>query len=385
MTQPIKYIVHDNVVYEEKSTPFITSFIPQTVKILKPQPLWHGPKIPWEMWRKLTAWCQVTQTKFGSEALAYLFFDSNTSEWATWFLPQITQGMTVKADTKNPQFKIQRKNYCDLQFGTLHHHCTSGAFASGTDKDDEVDRDGFHFTIGNLGEKEHSVHFRFSLGGIVTEHPAHEWVEPCTNLAHLPANIQKVAHELMVKSPIEDLSEFPFKDELKNITKPVPRAGPRPTTHTPYDYALHQTKLGWENLGYDPAYPKQHRNLLTELENWTLGTVLKHLPVLEKASVISEVQDYIDCWLAEGQLTVNTDKMERLDEVEVCLNRSNYSSSSEYLKFREEIMEICLFALDYQKLGELDSIRSVKTRDRIESWAVASLQKIIEHERNKPQ
>jgi hypothetical protein len=389
MTQQTNHIVHNNVLYEETKTPLITSFTNMGVEVKEPKPEWHGPKIPWEMWRKLTAWCQVTQKKFGSEALVYLFFDASTNEWATWFLPQTTQGMTVKADTRNPQFKIQRKNYCDLQFGTLHHHCTAGAFASGTDKDDEVDRDGFHFTIGNIGEKEHSVHFRFSLGGIVTVHPAHEWVEPCTSLAQLPANVQKVAHELMVKSPIEDLSEFPFKEELKNITKPAPQTVPRTTTHIPYNqavlYGLRQTQLGFEKSGCNPAQPKRHGGLLTELKNWTLGTVLKYLPTLEKASVLTQVNDYIDCWLAEGQLTVNTKNMEPLDEIEVCLNESNYCSSVEYSKFREELMEICLFEVDSQALDEMSLTQSNKNQKRIEAWAVASLKKLIEHERNKPQ
>ena len=48
-------------------------------------------------------------------------------------------------------------------FGTVHHHCSTSAFQSGTDEADETNREGFHFTIGNLDKEDIDIHFRWCL------------------------------------------------------------------------------------------------------------------------------------------------------------------------------------------------------------------------------
>ena len=226
MTQQAKtnYIVHSDTVYEEVDNPLFTTYKKCAVQKKEPKPVWKGAKIPWNLWMQAVAWCQVTQEKFKSEALIYLFYDTNkpSSPWQLWLVPQITNGMTVKADTNNANYKLERKMFPDLQFGSLHHHCTSGAFASGTDKDDEVDRDGFHFTIGNIGSKRHSTHFRFSLNKTVTVYPAEEWIECCFELSKLPDNVKAVAHKELVHTPLteDQLKAYDFTAALANVSKP---------------------------------------------------------------------------------------------------------------------------------------------------------------------
>lgn len=51
-------------------------------------------------------------------------------------------------------------------FGSIHHHCSSGAFQSSTDFQDEISQNGFHFTIGNLDNNIFSLHGRFVFRGI---------------------------------------------------------------------------------------------------------------------------------------------------------------------------------------------------------------------------
>lgn len=228
MSKKPKYIIHDNAVYEITESELFSSYKRLAVPQEKPTPQWHGPLIPWDMWCELVAWCQVTQEKFKSEALAFLFFDLDKKEWKHWYPPQITNGMTVQADDDSEEYKLQRKHFPDLQFGSLHHHCTSQAFASGTDHADEIDRDGFHFTVGNIGSKEHSAHFRLCLDGTCHElHPA-SVIEPSPDVAQLPEKYRMMVHSKMILEP-QDTKLWDFTEPLKNISKKNPTLNYQPS------------------------------------------------------------------------------------------------------------------------------------------------------------
>jgi hypothetical protein len=218
MSEPKKYIIHDDVLYEEKVGPLITSYTPFRLQVKEPNPTWNGPKIPWDLWTETVAWCQITQEKFGSEALVLLFFDQELQQWSHWYPPQITNGMTVSADEDDPNYKEQRKLYPDLQFGTLHHHCNAGAFASGTDKSDEEDREGLHFTIGHLGSNEHSVHFRFCYQGQCYDKDPTTVIEGPEWLQNVPERHQDKLLERLLVEPV-DTTQWDFTEPLKQIKK----------------------------------------------------------------------------------------------------------------------------------------------------------------------
>lgn len=232
-----KHIIHDNTVYELSESELFSNYKKLSVPVKKPDPEWLGPKIPWDMWCELVAWCQVTQEKFKSEALAFLFFDIEKKKWSHWYPPQITQGMTVQADDDSEEYRLQRKHFPDLQFGSLHHHCTAKAFASGTDQSDEIDRDGFHFTIGNLESKEHGVHFRLCLEGTCYEMNPASVIEPSPEVSQLPEKYSKMVHSKMIQEP-QDISLWDFTEPLKNITKK------NYNTYQPYKGGSGQTKIG---------------------------------------------------------------------------------------------------------------------------------------------
>lgn len=218
MAKQPKHIIHDNAVYELSESELFSNYKKLAVPVQEPHVKWLGPKIPWALWTEMVAWCQVTQEKFQSEALVFLFLDLQTKTWRHWCPPQITQGMTVKADEDHPEYKIQRRQFPDLQFGSLHHHCTAKAFASGTDHADEVDREGLHFTIGDLGSKEHSVHFRFCIQGTCHELPAHTVIEMSPEVEALPEKYRYRIHSEAIKDPVQaDL--WDFTEALKNVEK----------------------------------------------------------------------------------------------------------------------------------------------------------------------
>jgi len=224
--KPKNYIVHKDKVYEEKDNNLYSTFTLLNVPKGDPQPIWKGDKIPFSMWQELVAWCQVTQKAFKSEALAFLYYDQNsknaTNRWSYWIPPQETNGMTVSADPDDPRYNKERAGYPDLQFGTLHHHCTTGAFQSGTDLNDEEDREGLHFTIGKVGSKKHDLHARFCIEGKsytinvadVIEEP--KWAE------EVPGKYIKTIMKDLLTDPETSLTEWEvwFVADLKKVSRP---------------------------------------------------------------------------------------------------------------------------------------------------------------------
>jgi len=162
-----QYKVHDDEVYEVVESELYTTYnkcaVPTVPSVA---PKWKGKPIPFQMWKDITDWCVLSYEKFKSETLVFLYYDlNNKNPWSFWIVPQITNGMTVKSDPDSKFFAKERKNFPDTMFGTVHHHCSSSAFQSGTDHTDELDREGLHFTIGNLDEPFNlDVHLRITIG-----------------------------------------------------------------------------------------------------------------------------------------------------------------------------------------------------------------------------
>jgi len=383
MTQKAKpnYIVHSNTVYEEVDNPLFTIYKPCSVQKKEPNPVWKGAKIPWELWVQAVAWCQVTQEKLKSEALIYLFYDTSnpSSPWQLWFVPQITSGMTVKADTNHQNYKLERKLYPDLQFGSLHHHCHQGAFASGTDKDDEVDRDGFHFTIGNIGSERHSTHFRFSLNKTVTEYPAEEWIECCPALNMFPESVKAVAHKELVHTPLtkDQLSKYDFKDALGNISKPQFQSNQFQNNHINNHQSINHRIGGWNqqwnNNSYNQQIHQQNLGLIehessevefaglkNKLIHWTMKTVNEFVSLTtEQESYrlvidIGEIIEDLNVWeclkknvsnkLSNQVVTKSTDEFVTdfdIKFIKVILKNTNWQKQymGVYNKFETLIME----------------------------------------------
>tara|TARA_E500000318_G_scaffold44199_1_gene41758 strand:+ start:1837 stop:2997 length:1161 start_codon:yes stop_codon:yes gene_type:complete len=226
-----QYVVHNNEVFEKIENDLFTSYKP--VEVPQAEELsaeWHGKKIPSHIWFEILAFMKASQAKFSSETMLFLYYDENSTEpWSYWVPPQKTSGMTVKSDPDNPEFVKQRQNYPDTMFGTVHHHCTSSAFQSGTDEADETTREGFHFTVGKLGkDQESEVHARLTLAGIHYEFEnlnmiIENVVNPFNPKIDLDDNmldfLTQYNNRKLSKIP-EDWQDYDFDDQLKNVTKP---------------------------------------------------------------------------------------------------------------------------------------------------------------------
>jgi len=163
-----KYKVKDNKVYEVVENNLFTTFKNCNVPVINEvEPIWKGDPIPFQMWQDIIDWCVISYEEFKSETLIFLYYDLDTkgSAWSFWIPPQITNGMTVKSDPDSKFFAKERKNFPDTMFGTVHHHCSSSAFQSGTDHSDELDREGLHFTVGHCNKPDDlDLHLRLTIG-----------------------------------------------------------------------------------------------------------------------------------------------------------------------------------------------------------------------------
>ena len=238
-----KYVVNDNKVYEVNDNKLFTTYTELEVPEHNITPVWKGAKIPLKMWHNIVKFCKHSYDELKSETLVYLFYDENADKpWSWWVPPQSTAGMTVKSDPDNPEYAVQRAQYPDTMFGTVHHHCATSAFQSGTDEADETQREGLHFTVGNLNkDNDFDVHFRITIGDNHCEIDAHEYIEmevdPFKRNTRIPKatrdHIRTELHKVDIKHINNDMPDF--TKEMANVTRSYASKPKQPILGSWYD------------------------------------------------------------------------------------------------------------------------------------------------------
>ena len=105
--------------------------------------------------------------------------------------------------------------------GTAHHHCTAGAFQSGTDEANEKNQDGFHYTIGNLDKEFLDYHGRFSWAGILYPAYLSSWVEEPKWINQVPEAIKaSTLWDYFLSIKIANDEKYKFPEEWKASIKP---------------------------------------------------------------------------------------------------------------------------------------------------------------------
>lgn len=130
---------------------------------------WTGPRIDPKDWWQVISFFQWCYDATKSECQARMFINPQSKKWIFWAFPQEARtGMTAR-EVETDAKKEQRSSLPDagilVPFGTIHHHCSAGAFQSGTDENDEKNQEGLHITIGKMDEKRRDIHCRFYLPG----------------------------------------------------------------------------------------------------------------------------------------------------------------------------------------------------------------------------
>lgn len=211
------------------------------------------------MWQDIIDWCVISYEEFKSETLVFLYYDLNTKEnaWSFWIPPQITNGMTVKSNPESEFFADERKNFPDTMFGTVHHHCSSSAFQSGTDHSDELDREGLHFTVGHCNKTDDlDLHLRMTIGNAHSEIEADNVIEADPKLQsaykslstkYQPTKVKEaldVLHGSSIRSASNNYKSIKkFNKHFKKVTKPV-------TYTKPYKprigFGIDDNQLSWD-------------------------------------------------------------------------------------------------------------------------------------------
>lgn len=173
--------IHEDEVYEFVDNNLVQGYVRSENELFEkkvPSLNWKGGKLPLSLWRQVVAFFLWTQKKYKSESQVRLFYKQETKEWLAWAFPQWGVGMSTEELEDDERTEEQRKQFAGfIPLGTIHHHCDTSAFQSGTDEKDENNVDGIHITVGNLNSKRLDYHGRFVYNGTTYTAALTNWVE----------------------------------------------------------------------------------------------------------------------------------------------------------------------------------------------------------------
>lgn len=173
---------------------------------------WKGGRISTELFTQINSFFQWTYNKWQAESQIRLFYNTKTFKWAAIPFPQeITKGSMTTKDQHSDEHRAKFPEPWQY-LGTAHHHCSTGAFQSGTDEENERNQDGFHYTIGKMNEKILDYHGRFSWNGTLFSLNPFQLIE-CPEFAlGAPKALQyEFGMKALLLQPADDL----FPDEWK--------------------------------------------------------------------------------------------------------------------------------------------------------------------------
>ncbi len=155
---------HDGKVYEHMESQLFN--YDKEVIIENPRaPIteWKKGKITLHQWREVLAFFRKNSA---NEVQVRLYYNDILDKWKVHALPQTGVGLSTTEKEDSPEFKAQRAEILRegyMFFGSVHHHCSTSAFQSGTDLKDELSTDGFHATVGFVNQEYVDLDFRFTF------------------------------------------------------------------------------------------------------------------------------------------------------------------------------------------------------------------------------
>lgn len=210
---------------------------------------WKGPKLPMDMWNEILSFFQWCYNEHKSECQVRLYVSPTLQTWKAYAFPQEAKtGMTAREldnDLKRQQIQELQLIPPDwFAFGTVHHHCSAGAFQSGTDEENEKNVDGLHVTIGNMNvdpkKGNYDIHARFYRKGLVIKNERLDlswFVDTSSLLAECPEKFRpflpndwanKQARRLLTTPP----AELSFPDIWKENVIEIPTPPVTPTVYS---------------------------------------------------------------------------------------------------------------------------------------------------------
>jgi hypothetical protein len=189
-----------------------------------------GPKFDPAMWHQVLSFFRWTYEAMHSESQVRLYVNPQLGRWGAWAFPQEARtGMNAReiATRETPEQAAVRfaswgaEPSADwLYFCTVHHHCATSAFQSGTDEANERNQDGLHLTVGKLDEERHDLHARFYVGGNCFE-PDLSRFWPLA--AELAAQVPATMHDALARFQMTEKVAVDFPEAWRQNVIEVPR------------------------------------------------------------------------------------------------------------------------------------------------------------------
>ncbi len=280
-----KYIVKDDTVWERYSDDLFQGYARVNPSISKGDPWlsYIGPKIPLATWRQILAFFKWTYEDSKGESQVRLYFNKDLGQWRAWAFPQErSYGMTTNEIPEKCDEECQKVGLGRgwMMCGTVHHHCSGGAFQSSTDRDNEATQNGIHVTVGKIDNKfDYDLHGRMVFRGVFyTDLDWSHWFEMPGGLETLPWQFRKPVLEHFLTRAVTEKDTFPseWKDNVIKKAWTSPASGPPYGNLLPWDGPRHEdatdAKTGATTTRYIPSrngndkpLTKKERKLLRKL------------------------------------------------------------------------------------------------------------------------
>jgi len=208
------YISSTDEIMRYTETPIGAAFLPTGVKVVKVKPtaLVTIPMMPLKKWQEMIGFFLWGQKEHRAEQQLSWFLNAETEEWMMLpFFQKNSGSMTTQEiageDNNKLWDMIRETGFGPNMIGTGHHHCTTSAFQSGTDADDEMraKTQGYHVTIGKLGDSILDLHKRVKLTSMGTFDPETGDVLTTGQSIQLDFNILELVETPI---PLDDIDEM---------------------------------------------------------------------------------------------------------------------------------------------------------------------------------
>lgn len=144
------------------------------------------PPLPYKQWMEVCSFLKFCQTDRQGEGIVSLTLIKKKWHVICWHQESI--GMHVKYEEGSEENQTlltdELREALDNIHCTVHSHYTAGAFQSGDDKDDELQKIGWHVTVGQMNKTKMDSHARWNLnkparreGGVKVENSIQSWIE----------------------------------------------------------------------------------------------------------------------------------------------------------------------------------------------------------------
>lgn len=156
-----KFIQKDGKIYRSFDTAHFQGYIlAADLPTGEPHASYKGAPMKWDVLQQVVSWCRAHPS---DEVTIRLY--RRGDEWKAVPWPQeFPSGMTIRELPDHEMVALAQAEVPDWELaGTVHHHCSSSAFQSGTDSHDEKTKPGLHITLGKVNLPVMDIHARVSV------------------------------------------------------------------------------------------------------------------------------------------------------------------------------------------------------------------------------